>query len=898
MRADQPAMTLPDLNEADFRTQLLNSSNCIRTAREQIEHIQSELKAQFLETLDSDALVPRRSELMDRVLRSLWVTRGLPDTGLSLIAVGGYGRGELQPFSDIDVLILAREEHHINQYSEDLQSFITLLWDLKLDVGHSVRTLSECVAEAGGDLTIITNLLEARTLAGDPELYDQLSDKICPRSIWPSETFLNAKWQELNDRHDKHNSADYNLEPNVKNSPGALRDIQTVGWVALRHFGQGTLEGLISLGIITDSEYKLLSEAHSFLWQVRSALHTLAGREEDRLLFDLQKQVARLLGYQDDDGRSGVEHFMYDFYRQQLTVTELCELILQHIHEAHLECGPVEEEAINEHFVFSNGYLRLTTPDLFQKEPVWLLKSFLLMAQHPDAMGMHSSTIRAIRDHRHLIDDHFRHQKQNTDTFMALLRNRTRVVTELHRMMRYGVLGVYAPEFGAIIGMMEHDLLHKYTVDDHSMRMMRLMRQFRNGSIRQKFPLASRLIHNVRKKALLYLTALMHDTGKSLEGDHTLNSGELARAFCQRHDLCDEETELVSWLCENHLLMSDACQRIQIANPDDVFQFAREVGDLQRLDMLFLVSVADTHSTNPDLWTPWRAEQMRDLYEATRDMLSRGLDNRMSKTDVIAEIQREALQQLSHYGIPETRVRDIWGEPGEDYFLREGVDNVVWHILEIDAHGDTRHPLISIRQTSDQNQEGATQIFIFAPDHPNQFAVITATLDSLNLNILDARIMTSELERNAIDTFIVLDENNQAISDPDQIRHIRLTLAEALSDPEHYPTLIQRRTPRAYKQFVIPTEVTLSNDADGLCTIMEVTTSDRPGLLARVGEVLSEFGTQILNARILTEGERVYDIFSIANREGGPYSDPELCDTIRQAIIKGLDEQVEQQTNV
>ena len=891
-------MDLPDLNEQAFRQELLSGPSTIKLVRGQIERIHNELRDQFMATLDADTLVPLRSELMDRILRSLWITRGLPDSGLSLLAVGGYGRGELQPFSDIDVLILAREEKFINEYSEDLQSFITLLWDLKLDVGHSVRTLSECVAEAAGDLTIITNLLEARTLAGDESLYPELTRKISPRHIWPSVAFFNAKSQELTERHDKHNSPDYNLEPNVKNSPGALRDIQTVCWVANRHFGRGTLQSLSEKDIITDSEFRILSAAHRFLWQVRSSLHYLSGREEDRLLFDLQKPVAALLGYKGDERRSAVENFMYDFYRHQLNVTELCELILQHIREAHLACGPVVAEEVNEDFIFSNGYLQLTTTDLFSREPVWLLKSFLLMAQHPEAKGMHSSTIRAIRDHRHLIDEDYRRRPENNDAFMALLRSRHRVVTELHRMTRYGILGAYIPEFGAIIGMMEHDLLHKYTVDDHSMRMTRLMRQFRNGNVRKRFPLASRLIHSVRKKEILYLAALLHDTGKNMEGDHTQNSGEIALRFCQQHRLPEADANMVSWLCSNHLLMSDACQRIQVANPDELMPFAQAVGDQYHLDLLFMVSAADTYSTNPVLWTPWRAEQMRSLYDSTRDMLKRGLDNRLSKQEVIAEIQRETLLQLSHYGIPESRVREIWGSPGEDYFLREGVDNLVWHILEIDAHGDPDRPLISLRQTSEHNQEGATQIFIFAPDHPNQFAVITATLDTLNLNIQDARIMTSEQERNAVDTFIVLDENNQAITDPDQIRHIRITLTDALADPENYPTLIQRRTPRVYKQFIVPTEVTLSNDADGLCTIMEVMAADRPGLLAKVGEILSGFNTQILNARILTEGERVFDIFSIADPDGAPYSDPTICQEIRKAIISGLDQQVEKQTNV
>lgn len=355
---------------------------------------------------------------------------------------------------------------------------------------------------------------------------------------------------------------------------------------------------------------------------------------------------------------------------------------------------------------------------------------------------------------------------------------------------------------------------------------------------------------------------------------------------------------MVVWLVTNHLLMSNASQRLDLTNPDDIHQFAVEVGDQYHLDMLTLISIADTYSTNPDLWTPWRAEQTRELYRNTQAALRRGLENPINKDDVIEEIQQESIAQLKEFGISESRAREIWGEPGDEYFLREGVDNIVWHSREINAHGESEKPLVSVRQTSDQQFEGATQIFVFMKDQPNLFAVTTATLDQLNLNIQDARIMTSESEDNAVDTYIVLDENNEAIQDPERIRDIRNTLCEALANPEDFNTIIKRRTPRMLKQFDVPTQVTISNDPIMKRTTLEVVAADRPGLLARMGDILMDFGAQLQGAKILTEGERVSDIFFIVNRDGNPYADPEYCELLCKAIETGLDQQIEEQSAV
>lgn len=889
---------LPEIDEEALLRELQQKNLPLPVVKPVLSRIRDEANAYFHETLDAATLVPHRADLIDKILRVLWTFRSLPTDGLALIAVGGYGRGELHPHSDIDVLLLARDESAIDNNASDLQDFITLLWDLKLDVGHSVRTLDECVTEASGDLTIITNMLESRTLAGDSSLYAQLQERITPDKLWPAKSFFDAKLEEFNQRHQKHNSAEYNLEPNVKKSPGALRDIQTIIWVAMRHFGKGTLQKLEDNGFLTKFEHERLAGSVNFLWKVRYALHMLSGREEDRLLFDLQKKIAALLGFKDDGQQLGVEKFMSRFYRHQLSVTELSDMLLMHFKEDYMKCDEQVTTPLNEHFVLCNGYLQLTTPDLFQREPDWLLRVFLMMAQLSETRGIHSSTIRALRDNRHLIDSAYRSNPENNAIFIALLRNRSRISSELTRMMRYGILGRYIPAFGNIIGMMQYDLLHKYTVDEHSLRMIRLLRQFRYADVREHFPLASRLIHKVQKKDLLYLTALLHDTGKSVEGDHCQNGGEIAEAFCKQHNLKPADTHMVTWLISNHLLMSNASQRLDLTNPDDIHQFAVEVGDQYHLDMLTLISIADTYSTNPDLWTSWRAEQMRELYRNTLAALRRGLENPLHKEDVIEEIQQEAIQQLQADGLTEARIREIWGEPGDEYFLREGVDNIVWHSREIQAHGDSDKPLVSVRQTSDRQFEGATQIFVFMKDQPNLFAVTTATLDQLNLNIQDARIMTSELEDNAVDTYIVLDENNEAIEDPERIRQIRDTLCEALANPEDFTTIIKRRTPRMLKQFNVPTQVTISNDPMMKRTILEVVAADRPGLLARMGDILMDFGAQLQGAKILTEGERVSDIFFIVNRDGNPYADPEYCQSLCHAIETGLDQQIEEQSAV
>lgn len=900
MHKNTARLALPEFSSEQLLAELATSRSPIPVVRPLLARIQEESYAYFRASLDATSLVRHRSKLIDQVLSCLWQHYGLPQQEIALIAVGGYGRAELHPHSDIDLLLLCLSESSLSTHSQALQSFITILWDLKLDVGHSVRTLDECGISATNDLTIITNLMESRVITGDNSLHLQLLENIAPDKIWPANEFFNAKWEELRNRHRKHNDSEYNLEPNVKNSPGALRDIQTVCWATMRHFGNGTLLSLQEKGFLTNTEFERLQRSLYFLWQVRYALHMLAGREEDRLLFDLQRQVAALLGFEDDSHQLGVERFMKQFYRNQLATMELCDLLLLHFNEDFMKRDHKPEiEVINEYFRLNNGYLQINNPELFAQRPQLLLEVFLIMARTLQAKGIHSKTIRALRDHRHLIDEDYRKNPVHNDIFMQLLHNGTRVVREFRRMMRYGILGYYIPEFGHIIGMMEHDLFHIHTVDEHSFRMMHFLRRLRFGEARERFPLAAQLaLDNLDKKEVLYLTALLHDTGKHLEGSHTSNSGLIADTFCKQHKLKTSDTELVVWLCSNHLLMSQASQRLELNSPEDVHSFALVVKDQLHLDLLYLISVGDIVSTNPKHWTSWRAEQINRLYKNATEALEHGLDNLICTSEKVSEIQKDAKQELLARGMVASRINEIWGDPGDEYFIREGVNNIVWHTLAIDAHGNSEEPLVVIRPTSNREFEGATQIFIFMKDQVNLFAATTATLDQLNLNIQDARIMTSENEQNAVDTYIVLDDQNEPIEDQDRLEKIRVTLIEALSDPESYSTIIQRRTPRALKQFNVETKVTISNNPLLQHTILEVIAADRPGLLARMGAIFADFNIQILGAKILTEGEQVLDIFHILNQDGQPLADENLCLALEQAVIKGLTEQVEAQSAV
>ena len=660
-----------------FQAELALKSSPIAAFKKAIAQADSVLQARFTGGRDIHKLIHDRAWFTDQILSQAWSRLACAaDPGIALLAVGGYGRGELHPHSDVDLLILLREGN-ADTYRDAIEQFLMLLWDIGLEVGQSVRSVEDCAQEARADITVITNLMESRTLAGDESLRQAMMQAIGSEHMWTDAEFFRAKRAEQQARHAKFNDTEYNLEPNVKSSPGGLRDIQTIGWVALRHFGTNDLRELVDQGFLNEPEYNILASGRAYLWKVRFALHTLAGRAEDRLLFDHQRTLAQLLGYEDSDAKLAVERFMQKYYRVVMSLSELNDLLMQHFEEILLRNAEAADiRPLNARFRVRNHYIEVTHPQVFKRTPFALLEIFLLMAQNPEIRGVRADSIRLLRDHRHLIDDAFRADIRNTSLFIELLRCQEGIHRNLRRMNRYGILGRYLPEFGKIVGQMQHDLFHIYTVDAHTLNLIKHLRKLGRPDYQEKYPLAWRIFCRLPKPDLLYIAGLYHDIAKGRGGDHSELGKVDAEAFCQRHQLPAWDSHLVGWLVENHLLMSTTAQRKDISDPDVIHDFAVKMGNQVRLDYLYVLTIADINATNPTLWNSWRASLLRQLYTETKRALRRGLENPPDREEQIRQTQQAALDILVRAGVDEDDAEALWAELGEDYFLRHTANDV------------------------------------------------------------------------------------------------------------------------------------------------------------------------------------------------------------------------------
>ena len=872
-----------------FCRKLKASSNPIEVCKTSSEKVTDYLHRCFQNGQYIRDLITARARFIDDLLSCCWQLYEWQEQTLSIVAVGGYGRGELHPHSDIDILILGTEES-LETNKEQLSQFITLLWDIKLDIGHSVRSVKDCVEEAKKDISVATNLMESRLIAGTVQLFEEMIEVTAPSQLWDSRSFFRAKWDEQIERHRKHGNSEYNLEPNVKSSPGGLRDVQMIGWICLRHFGIGR-DNWIKEHFLREEEIYLLEQGKDFLWQVRYALHMIAGREEDRLLFDHQRTLAKMLGFYDDDTRLAVEAFMKQYYRWALALGQLNDVLMQYFDETILRACEAETiQEINPRFRIRNGHIEVTNDKVFEKTPSALLEVFVLMAHNLNIDGARASTIRLIRDHCYLIDEEFRQDIRNNRYFMEILRAPRKVALQLRCMSRWGVLGNYLPEYGKVIGQMQHDLFHIYSVDAHTMEVVKNLRRFHYEDFKQRFPIGSRIINRLPLKELLYIAGLYHDIGKGRGGDHSTLGAVDAKRFCLRHGMNRRSTRLVGWLVENHLLMSSTAQRKDISDPDIIREFAEQVGDETHLNYLYLLTAADINATNPTLWNSWRASLLRQLYVETKRTLRRGLDNPVNKQEWIDDTQQSAIEQLEALGFDEEEIWEFWSGTGDDYFQREKVDDIVWQTEAIAQHYDHSEPLVIIKESGEIASEGVTQIFVRAKKEKGLFALIASALEHLDLNIQDARLYQSGTGF-SLDTFYVLENDGQSIGEnPERIEQILATLKEQIKDPTQYVDIIRRRTPRQMRLFSVPTETSLSTDASKGYSILEVTTPDRPGLLARLGKIFIDNDIEIQNAKIATLGERVEDVFFITKNQQ-PIEDQELCQSIQQAICKELDEQ-------
>ncbi|WP_020406468.1 [protein-PII] uridylyltransferase [Hahella ganghwensis] len=833
-------------------------------------------------------LVLARAYFMDQVLKALWVACNLhQNTGIALLAVGGYGRGELLPHSDIDLLILLSDDVELDTVGSTLERFVTSLWDLNLDIGHSVRSISESIEKARSDITIATNLLETRTIAGEESLRRHLSERAYSDESWSDKKFFLAKQEEQLARHRKYGDTDYNLEPNVKTSPGCLRDIQTIGWITKRHFGFERTGNEATYDFLTDDEFTMLRKGETFLWQLRYGLQMIAGRSENRLLFDHQRTLATLLGYSDNEEGLGVEQMMQKYYRFALALGELNDVVLQYYDEAILH--PDDEENIrplNRRFQVRNDYIEAINSPVFAYQPFALIEIFLLMAQNPGIKGIRASTIRSIRAHRHLIDDNFRKNLANTSLFMEILRTPHPLHRTLSSMKRYGILGNYLPEFGRITGKMQHDLFHIYTVDAHTIRVVQNMVRLRSPDSQKDFPLGARLVHRLPKLELLYIAGIYHDIAKGRGGDHSELGAVDVEEFCKRHHLSQRDTSLVAWLVKNHLLMSMTAQRKDPSDPEVIHDFANKIDTQVHLDYLYTLTVCDISATNPKLWNTWRAALLRQLYTETKRAIRLGLDAPPDRAKWVEETQSEAREILHRQDFEDSRIDALWETLDEDYFLQDSTSEIAWQTSVILQHPDPLQPLVRVREARGGEAEGFLQIMVYQPSRLGQFAAITGALESLHLNIHEARISSSS-DTYSLCNFVVTPSEAGTDTSKDLIA---AELKQQLKDFDD-PTIVKRRTPRQLKHFAFPTEVTFSNDTTQQRTVMELITPDRPGLLARIGGILLDHKIELVKARIATLGERVEDVFIITTPGGDALSDPDLCRALRDDLCAQLDEQ-------
>jgi [protein-PII] uridylyltransferase len=841
------------------------------------------LKDRFVADEPIEDLVRDRAKLVDMALRAAWVNHAGKFAGdLALIAVGGYGRGELHPSSDIDIMVLLPKSDSAD-WQPDIERFLTFLWDIGLEVGHSVRSIDDCQRESLADISVATTLFEARLLFGPEPLFAGMRRALAPDRLWSSQDFFEAKCKEQTERHHRYFDTAYNLEPNVKSSPGGLRDIQTIGWVAKRHFGTDTLDELVAHGFLTREELRKLQAGQSFLWKVRFGLHVLTGRREDRLLFDYQIKLAKLFGYEDASFTLAVEQLMQKYYRTVMDVSLLNEMLLQLFREAILtqSAAPV---AVNARFQVRNDYLEVTHPEVFARYPSALLELFVLLQQHPELRGVRAETIRLIGTHVWLIDEEFRQNPRHHRLFIEILCAPVGVTHELRRMNLYGVLGRYIPSFGRVVGRMQYDLFHAYTVDAHTLFVVSNLRRFAMPKFNDEFPALSQIMQSLPRQEIAYLAALFHDIAKGRGGDHSELGAVDAEAFCLEQGLGRYEARLVAWLVRNHLILSITSQKKDISDPDIIQEFARHVGDQVHLDYLYVLTVADVRGTNPKLWNSWKARLFEEFYERTKRALRRGLETPIDQEELIRETQEQALSIMSE-SVTAVQAAAAWTQWTEAYFLRYTAEEIAWHTaLLATRKADDDTPLVAIRQLTDR---GGTAVLTYTPRLLRSFARTTGVLDQMGLNVVDARLITSA-NGFSLETYEVLEDNGAVIADAARVREIERALWNALKQAEHAPPAVTRRAPRQVRMFYTPTQVNFSVDNRNERTILELIAADRPGLLSEVGKVFRAERVAINGAKIMTVGERAEDVFYITGADGGLLAE-DVCRRVQESLTLALD---------
>ncbi|WP_374259652.1 [protein-PII] uridylyltransferase [Zoogloea sp.] len=801
----------------------------------------------------TDPILKGRSHLVDGVLLDIWADFQLPASA-ALVAVGGYGREELFPCSDVDLLFLLDETPDAD-LSERLTQMIGLIWDIGLDIGHSVRTVDECIEEAGLDVTVMTNLLEARLIGGNARLFGEFTARLHEQlSIGQ---FFKAKRLEQEQRYTRHNETPYSLEPNCKESPGGLRDLQLIGWIS-RAAGFGThWRDLAQHGLVTSEEATELRELERFLQHVRIRLHHIANRREDRLLFDHQEKLARKFGFEANEHRRASEVFMQEYYRTAKKVTQLNTILLQNFGAEFFPNRYPVAININERFQCVRELLDVRDEGVFDRHPSALLECFLILQQRSELKGMTARTLRALWRGRKLINAEFRHDPANRALFLRLLQQKRGVVHEMRRMNQYGILSFYLPAWRRIVGQMQHDLFHVYTVDQHIMQVLRNVRRFMVAEHAHEYPLLTRLATSFEKPWLIYIAALFHDIAKGRGGDHSKLGMKDARDFCTAHGLDETDTALVEWLVQHHLSMSNVAQKQDMSDLDVIRRFGDLVKNERRLTALYILTHADIRGTSPKVWNGWKGKLLEDLFFATQRLLRGATPQQALGTPVR---QEDARNLLRYYGLRPGTEDKLWAQLDTVYFMRHDAEEIAWHARMLYYRIESDEPVVKARPS--HGGEGL-QVMVYARDQKDIFVRLCGFFARLGFSIADAKIHTTR-HGYALDSFLLLDPG-QEIHYRDVIALLEHDLTERLRHPDApVDQPASGRVSREVKHFPITPEVTIHPDERGQHFIMSVTAADRPGLLFDVAETLAQHGIDLHTAKIATLGERIEDTFLIS----------------------------------
>lgn len=826
---------------------------------------------------NSANLLQQWTKVVDNLLGLAWKAQGLAsDDSVSLIAIGGYGRKELFPASDIDVLILSKTELS-EQQQHAVAQFLQCAWDANLSLSHSVRSYTQCIEHMQHDITAYTALLETRLLSGKPNIYENLLLKTMGESIWSKQDFITAKLAEHADRFKKYSAGSYKLEPSVKNSAGGLRHIHLIDWLAIKCLHTNDLKNLADNFGLSQQEYYQLTSARYFLWTVRLALHLHCKRNEDRLLFDYQYAIAEQLGYKKNTRENTIEAFMQDFYCNLRIISINCRQFIKWLRENYLfEPSQAQETIINSDFKILNQLLTAHSPQLFQHKPTAILELFYYHAKY-NCQGIRADTVRQLRQQRDLINEHYRKQRRHQQLFLKLLQQPHNVAHTLRLMSELDVLSAYVPAFNNTIGRMQYDLFHAYTVDHHTLLLINYLERFGDQDNAERYPLAHHIFQQWQNRDVLYLAALFHDIAKGLNGDHSSIGEQLAREFCQLHQQSSAETDLICWLVKHHLLLSTTAQRRDISDTDIIAAFAKKVKHRHYLDALYVLTVADIRATNEKLWTSWKATLIKQLYVNCRNYLENKPRNQIQsikhrKDDVLSTFD-------SKY---HTVLRCLWRKLGNAYFLTHEVANIQWHMQEILAHDNALHVLVSVKTNAIDN---ITDVFIFMPDAANIFTTTVSVFDKFGLNVIDAQIFTSK-DAYCLDTFRITNQHDDAIDDPELLQRLQHYLMSRLSQGQ--APSYHRRPNRLLRHFNTRTQINFIQSKNKKTTVLEIFTQDFPGLLALLAKIFMEFKLNLVMAKITTLGERAEDVFYLTDKQQRAINDQRLQDQIKTRIIERI----------